>query len=69
VPKVYDCPFWRWEERMRVHCEGGNVRFSDAAMRADYIGRYCANNPGWKACSIAAGLLRHYEGGHTDGGE
>lgn len=30
----------------------------------DYATRFCANNPGWRSCTIAQNLGRHYERGN-----
>lgn len=59
--KTYECPFWRWEKRLCVNCEGGRIEFVDEQAREDYIGRYCASVEGWEACSIAQHLERVYE--------
>ena len=54
--KTWQCPFFRWDERLCVHCEGGKVEFPDMKVRD-----YCADNPGWKKCTIASFLERFYE--------
>lgn len=59
--KTWQCPFFRWDERLCVHCEGGKVEFPDMKVRDYYINRYCADNPGWKKCTIASFLERFYE--------
>ena len=59
--KTYECPFYRWEERGRVHCEGGTIAFKSRTMRRNYIRNYCANARGWKFCTIAGCLCRYYE--------
>ena len=55
------CPFFKWDERLRVHCEGGRQVFPDGQAARDYAGRYCACMEGWKNCSVADNLLRYYE--------
>ena len=59
--KTYCCPFYRWEEALSVHCEGGCVRFPDKETRNDYLDQYCSANPCWEHCSIAAALQGYYE--------
>ena len=59
--KTWQCPFFRRDERLCVHCEGGKVAFPNMEVRGYYINRYCANNPGWEQCSIASFLERFYE--------
>lgn len=59
--KTWACPFFRWDERMCVHCEGGKVDFPDMDTRGEYIDRYCASVPGWEKCTIASSLENFYE--------
>lgn len=58
----WQCPFFKWDEPCRIHCEGGRQVFPDRVTARRYAGRYCANMPGWKACSLADSLLDYYEG-------
>ncbi len=55
------CPFFRWDERERISCEGGRMDFPDRMALTEYADRYCANVQGWKSCTMAEGLLRYYE--------
>ena len=41
--------------------EGGRMEFPDRKAATEYADRYCAAQSGWKACSVAASLLRYYE--------
>lgn len=59
--KTFVCPFFKWDERLRVHCEGGHLAFRDRPETEDYIDRHCADLEGWKGCSLAGSLLRYYE--------
>lgn len=59
--KTWICPFFRRDEKMRIHCEGGGVDLPERATFLEYANRYCANLEGWKDCSIAAQMLRYYE--------
>lgn len=59
--KTFTCPFFRWDERMCVHCEGGQVSFPDKEAAQEYIDQYCASPDGWQTCSVASSLLRYYE--------
>lgn len=58
--KTFICPFFKWDERLGVHCEGGKVVFPDRAAAEDYIDRHCGAG-GWRNCSVASSLLRYYE--------
>ena len=61
--RTWSCPFFTWDERLCVHCEGGCVTFPDREAEQDYIRQYCASRDavGWKACSVAGNLLKYYE--------
>ncbi len=59
--KTFACPFFKWDERLCVHCEGGVVRFRDRREAMEYIDRYCASVDGWEKCSLARSLLGYYE--------
>ena len=38
--KTFVCPFFKWDERLRVHCEGGCLSFHDRPEAEDYIDRH-----------------------------
>ena len=59
--KTWCCPFFKWDEKLCVHCEGGRAVFPDMGARADYINRYCADVLGWKKCSLAGLMAGYYE--------
>lgn len=59
--KTWACPFFHWDERLRVRCEGGCMSFPDREALAEYADRYCANLQDWKSCTVAANLLKYYE--------
>jgi len=60
--KAFACPYYKWDERQRVTCEGGvSVPFPDYRTACEYMDRYCANVAGWHGCSIAAALEGFYE--------
>lgn len=61
MPRTYDCPFWKWDEKLCTHCEGGRMTFPNDDAKQDYIARYCANLTGWKDCTIASSLMDYYE--------
>lgn len=58
--KRWQCPFFRWDERLVVGCEGGKLRFPDKAAALAYMEQHCATQ-GWKQCSVAIALLAYYE--------
>ena len=59
--KTWACPFFHWDERLCVRCEGGCMSFPDREALAEYADRYCANLQDWKSCTVAANLLKYYE--------
>lgn len=60
--KTWVCPFFGWDERLCIHCEGkSSVHFFDRAGVEEYADQHCAALDGWEDCSIAQSLLRHYE--------
>jgi len=61
MPVTWACPFWKWEDGLKVYCSGGRIDFPNAEAREDYIYRYCAYVPGWEDCTLAANLIRDYE--------
>lgn len=59
--KLWVCPFYRWSDKTRVHCEGGTgVAFHDIRTIVEYMEGYCASQ-NWKQCSIAKSMLTYYE--------
>ena len=59
--RAWACPFFKWDERLRVHCEGGCVQFRDREQAVEYQNGYCASLEGWESCTVAASAVRYYE--------
>lgn len=60
--KTFACPFFMWDEKLKIHCEGGcRVAFLDRVGASEYIDCHCGDVNGWESCSIARSLLRYYE--------
>lgn len=57
----WTCPFYTWDEKQKIHCEGGCMKFPDQATLRRYADRYCASTTGWRDCTVAAGLLEYYD--------
>ncbi len=55
------CPFFIWDERLAVHCEGGRLRFPDREAAEAYAARFCGGHVEWRGCTVARSLLRYYE--------
>lgn len=61
MPKTWICPFYQRAQTGVVSCEGGRMDFPSEDAFNDYTRRFCANNPGWRRCTIAQSLGRYYE--------
>lgn len=59
--KKFACPFFTWDEKFKVHCEGGCVKFRDRKEAGEYQDRYCASVTGWKDCTVAKSVENYYE--------
>ena len=60
--RLWKCPFFRWDERQAVHCEGGTrLAFESRGTYVRYINAYCDNLDGWWDCTIACALCAQYE--------
>ena len=58
--KRFQCPFFTWDEKGKIHCEGGMVKLPMPEL-SQYVDQYCACHPGWKDCPIARELWGYYE--------
>ena len=59
------CPYYHKDERCAVRCEGGRIELPKEAAR-DYILTYCADLNGWRRCTVARAITRHYERSEED---
>ncbi len=60
--KAWACPFYRWDEKYKIHCEGCVLAVRDRKALLAYADRFCASVPGWESCPVAHHLVRRYEG-------
>lgn len=60
--KTFVCPFFSWDERLCIHCEGGRIRFPDRQTAGEYIDQHCASVDGWRSCTVARMLETFYDG-------
>ena len=58
---TWTCPFFTWDEKTTIHCEGGKIRFPDAQAKREYAKAYCARDGTWQECSVAAALMHYYD--------
>ena len=60
MPMVIECPFYKREGTLKLHCEGGTLKFPDKQSRCDFLLGYCANSYSWRKCPIAHTLEEYY---------
>lgn len=63
MPRVFECPFFKWEEKLRIHCEAGVLDFMSRDGYKDYCDKFCGDALGWKGCTLAQNLGMEYEKG------
>lgn len=61
MPLIMQCPFFRKNESLKLHCEGAIVNFPDKEARKEYVTDYCANSINWHKCTICRNLENYYE--------
>ena len=60
--KLYwSCPYYHGNARCAVRCEGGEIRMPDTDAAKTYFREYCADLYGWRRCTVARAISRHYE--------
>ena len=59
--QAYQCPFFIRGFTHGLRCEGGELVFPDALAAQDHASAFCANECGWRRCSIAVTLERYYD--------
>lgn len=64
--KAWACPFFKWDDAMKLGCDGGVMRFPDRQAAVEFMDNYCANVPGFMGCSIEKALEEHYERTNSD---
>ena len=63
--EVFTCPYYGWETKSAVNCEGGKIRLPDAEAAREYFRTYCTDLNGWRRCTVARAITRHYEAGEA----
>ena len=58
---LWTCPYYKWDDENGVRCEGGRLGLPTSEAEKDYIMTYCADHLGWKRCTVARAITRHYE--------
>ena len=66
--KKWSCPFFVWDDREHVACEGKcKISFPDDAAAKEFMEGFCASPDGWEKCVIADNKLRFYERTQKEG--
>ena len=58
---IYCCPYYEWDGKTDMHCEGGKIAFPDRATAQMYFNTYCGDVDGWRRCTVARAITRFYE--------
>lgn len=61
MAKTWTCPFFKWEEKQKIHCEGGGPAFELPETFREFSNAYCASTENWRKCSLADALVRQYD--------
>ena len=56
----WTCPYYRAVKNGRMYCEGGSIAMPDDAAD-EYFRTYCNALNGWRRCTVARAVTRHYE--------
>ncbi len=56
----WTCPYYRAGKNGRMYCEGGSIAMPDDAAD-EYFRTYCNDLNGWRRCTVARAVTRHYE--------
>ena len=56
----WTCPYYRAVKNGRMYCEGGSIAMPDDAAD-EYFRTYCNDLNGWRRCTVARAVTRHYE--------
>ncbi len=59
--KTWTCPYFTWDGRKEISCEGGRLEFPTAAAAVAYMDTFCAGGNNWRHCTLAEALTKHYE--------
>ncbi len=57
----WTCPYYHGCSKRAVRCEGGEIRLPDGEAAQAYFREYCTDLNGWRRCTVARAISRHYE--------
>jgi|GEM_PF-622458 len=58
--RTWVCPYFKWDERTKIHCECGVLCFINNKELGEYAEEYCSDYQ-WGSCTLARNRNRHYE--------
>ena len=58
---TFCCPYYEWDARKAVGCEGGRIELPDRSTAEEFFQTYCGDVSGWQRCSVARAISRFYE--------
>jgi len=61
--RIWTCPYYRWDEKGKIHCEGGVICFRERRTQTRYADRFCGGD--WGRCTLARSLNLQYEEDET----
>ena len=65
--EIFICPYYVSDEKDRITCENRNaMRFYTVRATKEFICEFCASHEGWKQCTIAQMLDKHYDKEYKD---
>lgn len=59
--RIWTCPYFRWDKRLEVHCEGGVISMPDRASYRAFVDRCCSSERGWQSCPISIAMTEYYD--------
>lgn len=61
--KPFECPFYLWNEKRTIGCEGGKIHIESKLAFMEFM-ETCETK--WKSCPIAQALINDEERKHYD---
>ena len=56
--KLFECPFYKWNEKRTIGCEGGRITIESKVAFLEFM-ETCETK--WKSCPIARALMNDAE--------
>lgn len=59
--RVWMCPYYRFDDRLKVKCDAGTIKFPDRYAIVKFADDYCGNLPGWEKCPLAMCMNDYFD--------